>query len=94
MDYYEKLSEEATAREQKALWRVRRRQLDVERMSFLQQEEALLAEELATNPTKMAATAALQVQMCSLWYLSFNLLSHWPDVVLIIVHTQFPKRQE
>ena len=49
VEYYEKLTDEATHREQKALWHVRRRQLDIERLQFMQREEAALAEELASK---------------------------------------------
>ncbi|XP_071784564.1 gamma-tubulin complex component 6-like [Asterias amurensis] len=46
VEYYAGLTEEASAREQRALWRVRRHQLDQARVEFIQQEETRLQQEL------------------------------------------------
>lgn len=44
--YYSQLTEEAARREQKALWRVKRAKLDIERTNFLRKDEELLQEEM------------------------------------------------
>ena len=50
VDYYEGLMREATMREQHALWRVRRLQLDAKRHEFFKQQEEILSAELTKNP--------------------------------------------
>ena len=50
VDYYEGLMREATMREQHALWRVRRLQLDAKRNEFFKQQDETLSAELANNP--------------------------------------------
>ena len=50
VDYYEGLMREATLREQHALWRVRRLQLDAKRNEFFKQQDETLSVELAKNP--------------------------------------------
>ena len=50
VDYYEGLMKEATMREQHALWRVRRLQLDAKRLEFFKQQDETLGAELAKNP--------------------------------------------
>ena len=47
MEQYAKLSAEASLREQKALWQVRRRKLHMQRIEFLEGEERQLQQELA-----------------------------------------------
>ena len=50
VDYYEGLMREATMREQHALWRVRRLQLDAKRHEFFKQQQEILSAELTKNP--------------------------------------------
>ncbi|XP_072181800.1 gamma-tubulin complex component 6-like [Diadema setosum] len=45
--FYADLAKQASAREQRALWRIRRRQLDQEREAFLQRDQEALSRELA-----------------------------------------------
>ena len=49
--YYSQLTEEAAHREQKALWRVRRGRLDLERSEFLLQQERQWAADLERAKT-------------------------------------------
>ena len=60
IEYYAKLSAEATLREQKALWKVRRGQLDAARREFLLKENAQLAAELeeVKHHSDMAVTSS------------------------------------
>ena len=46
LEYYAKLSADATLREQRALWHVRRRKLQEQRAAFLDEQDKLLKEEL------------------------------------------------
>ena len=46
IEYYSQLSAEASRREQKALWRIRRAKLDLKRTEFLLQEDRNLAAEM------------------------------------------------
>ena len=46
IEYYERLTAQATAREEKALWHVRRKQLALARLSFLEEDEAQLRREM------------------------------------------------
>ena len=50
VEYYGKLTEEATFREQKALWRVRRAKLDLNRTEFLRQDDTYWSNQMETNP--------------------------------------------
>lgn len=49
-EYYSKLTEEAAFREQKALWRVRRAKLDLDRINFLQHDNTHWSTEMEANP--------------------------------------------
>ena len=50
LEYYARLSAEATEREQRALWHIRRKELAVIRRDFMEREEKLLKElQLATE---------------------------------------------
>ncbi|XP_022099325.1 gamma-tubulin complex component 6-like isoform X2 [Acanthaster planci] len=53
IEYYAQLTEEAAARERKALWRVSRHQLDQARLKFMVQEEMKIREELANKQSTM-----------------------------------------
>ena len=57
VEYYERLSEEAAAREQRAMWHVRRGKLELARIAFMQREEEKLKQEME------AYTASLQPQV-------------------------------
>ena len=46
IQFYSELAKDATMREQRALWRIRRRQLDQERIEFLQKDKEALKQEL------------------------------------------------
>ena len=46
---YSRLTADAAHREEKALWKVRRRQLDMKRHAFLEQEEAQIKAEWQTR---------------------------------------------
>lgn len=52
-EYYSKLTEEAAFREQKALWRVRRAKLDLDRINFLQQDTTHWSSQMEANPEPM-----------------------------------------
>ncbi|VDI62651.1 gamma-tubulin complex component 6, partial [Mytilus galloprovincialis] len=54
-EYYSKLTEEAAFREQKALWRVRRAKLDLDRINFLQQDTTHWSSQMEANPEPMRA---------------------------------------
>ncbi|KAL5014919.1 hypothetical protein ScPMuIL_009189 [Solemya velum] len=54
IQYYEKLSEAAAFREQKALWKVRRAKLDIARIDFLSKEETKLGMEMKMFEEKQA----------------------------------------
>lgn len=49
-EYYSKLTEEAAFREQKALWRVRRAKLDLDRINFLQHDQTHWSTEMEASP--------------------------------------------
>ncbi|XP_023933311.1 gamma-tubulin complex component 6-like [Lingula anatina] len=61
VEYYQKLTEEAAFREQKALWRVRRRQLDLARQTFLQQDEDRWSAEMRKKQGSVGDSMAIPV---------------------------------
>ncbi len=50
VDYYREITQEAEGRADRAVWRVKRMQLNEQRQEFFRKEEESLAAELATNP--------------------------------------------
>ncbi|CAH1784421.1 unnamed protein product [Owenia fusiformis] len=71
--YYGQLSEEATFRELKATWKVRRARLETARMNFIEKDNSLLREELEKNPyipgMPMAGSSAVDSSMESVYRL-------------------------
>ncbi|XP_041460037.1 gamma-tubulin complex component 6-like isoform X1 [Lytechinus variegatus] len=58
IQFYSELAKEATMREQRALWRIRRRQLDQQRIEFLQNDKEAVKQALNTPPAPPSLAAA------------------------------------